>query len=82
MSCCTTTTAKNPVGGEVHTSLNLLTPAGPPQPSTADTDVIQLQPNVVYGVSIESERGDQTTIMKVSLGHQTSIQNEYDYVQL
>ena len=38
-----------------------VTTAGPPQPSTADTDAIQLQPNVVYGVSIDLAGGDQTT---------------------
>ena len=37
------------------------TTVDPPQPSTADTDAIQLQPNVVYGVSINPDRGDQTT---------------------
>ena len=37
-----------------------VTTAGPPQPSTADTDAIQLQPNILYGVSTEPDRGDQT----------------------
>ena len=53
-----------------------VTTAGPPQPSTAHTDAIQLQPNVLYGV----DRGDQTTYYEnEGLGTQ---QNEYDYVQL
>ena len=38
-----------------------VTTAGPPQPSTAHTDAIQLQPNVLYGVNTEPGRGDQTT---------------------
>ena len=55
-----------------------VTTAGPPQTSTAHTDAIQLQPNVLYGVSTESDRGDQTTYYEnEGLGTQ---QNEYHYV--
>ena len=60
-----------------------VTTAGPPQPSTAHTDAIQLQPNVLYGVSTEPDRGDQTTYYEnEGLGPQTNKPNEYDYVQL
>ena len=66
---------QNPVYG--------VTTAGPPQPSTADTDAIQLQPNVLYGVSTEPHRGDQTTYYEnEGLGPQVNKPNEYDYVQL
>ena len=57
-----------------------VTTAGPPQPSTAHTDAIQLQPNVLYGVSTEPDRGDPTTYYEnEGLRPQA---NEYDYVQL
>ena len=60
-----------------------VTTAGPPQPSTAHTDAIQLQPNVLYAVSTEPDRGDQTTYYEnEGLGPQTNKPNEYDYVQL
>ena len=58
-----------------------VTTAGPPQPSTAHTDAIQLQPNVLYGVSTEPDRGDQTTYYDEGLGTQTIKQHEYDYIQ-
>ena len=62
-----------------------VTTAGPPQPSTADTDAIQLQPNVLYGARTEPDRGDQTTYYESTsegLGPQANKHNEYDYVQL
>ena len=60
-----------------------VTPAGPPQPSTADIDAIQLQPNVLYGVSTEPDRGDQTTYYEnEGLGLQANKSDAYDYVQL
>ena len=61
-----------------------VTTAGPPQPSTADTDAIQLQPNVLYGVSTEPDRGDQTIYYEnEGRGLQANKPpNEYDYVQL
>ena len=61
-----------------------VTTAGPPQPSTADTDAIQLQPNALYAVNTEPDRGDQTTYYEnEGLGSQTNKPNEYyDYVQL
>ena len=79
------TTDKEPVEG-IQMKQNLVydvTTAGPPQPSTAHTDAIQLQPNVLYGVSTEPDRGDQTTYYKnEGLGQQTNKPNEYDYMQL
>ena len=60
-----------------------VTTAGPPQPSTADTDDIQLQPNVMCRESIEPDRGDQTTYYEnEGLGSQANKLNEYEYVQL
>ena len=53
--------------------------AGPPQPSTADTDAIQLQPNVLYGVSTEPDRGDQTTYY-VRTGIQTKHNLAYSFI--
>ena len=59
-----------------------VTTAGPPQPSTADTDDIQLQPNVLYGVSTEPDRGDQTTYYEnEGPGLQANQPNEYEIVQ-
>ena len=61
-----------------------VTTAGPPQPSTADTDAIQLQPNVLYGVNTEPDRGDKTTYYdnEGGVGPQANKHNEYEYVQL
>ena len=53
--------------------------AGPPQPSTADTDAIQLQPNVLYGVSTDPDRGDQTTYY-VRTGIQTKNNLAYSFI--
>ena len=59
-----------------------VTTGGPPQPSTADTDAIQLQPNVLYGVSKEPDRGDQTTYYEnKGLATQANQHNEYEVVQ-
>ena len=52
----------------------------PPQPSTVDTDAIQLQPNVLYGVSTEPHRGDQTTYCE-NEGLAPQANTEYEYVQ-
>ena len=60
-----------------------VTTAGPPQPSTTDTDTIQLQPNVLYGMTTEPDRGDQTTYYEnEGLSSQTIKQHEYEYMQL
>ena len=61
-----------------------VTTAGPPQPSTADTDAIQLQPNVLYGVSTEPDRarGDETTYYEKGLGSQANKPDEHDYVNV
>ena len=60
--------------------------AAPPRPSTAHTDAIQLQPNVVYGVSTQPDKGNQTTYYEnegLSAGEKSSKQDDYyDYVQL